>query len=101
MTDRDDPLDEVERLRQLLATRQSGLFKSLDDGERATREMIERKKEQAVKIARVFAGELETSVLTAKEKEVWSESFVAKVSEPGPDEEAFFADMRNKLRSIE
>ena len=97
MTDRDKLMDEVEFLRQLLEKRQSGLFKSLDDGERATREMIERKKGQAVKIARVHAGEFKTSVLNAEEKEVWSGRFLAKMSEPGPDEEAFFAELRKKL----
>lgn len=98
MTDRDELMDEVN-LRQLLEKRQSGLFKSLDDGKRATRDMIERKKEQALKIARVLAGEIETLVLTEKKQQVWSEMFLAKMSEPGPDEEALFAGLRKKSQT--
>lgn len=47
-----------------------------------------------VRLSRVLAGELETTVLTAAEKAVWSERFLAKMSEPGPGEEAFFAELR-------
>ncbi|KPP82296.1 MAG: protein of unknown function DUF3423 [Oceanicaulis sp. HLUCCA04] len=46
------------------------------------------------KLSRVLAGELNTTVLTAEEKAVWSERFLAKMSEAGPDEDAFFANMR-------
>jgi hypothetical protein len=46
------------------------------------------------RLSRVLAGELETTVLTAAEKAVWSERFLAKMSEPGPGEEAFFAELR-------
>ena len=53
-----------------------------------------------VKISRVLAGELETGVLTAEEKAVWSEQFVAKMSEPGPDEDAFFADLRASGKAV-
>ncbi|MEE4013431.1 hypothetical protein V1T76_15270 [Roseibium sp. FZY0029] len=46
------------------------------------------------KISKVLAGEMETSALTAEEKAVWSERFLEEMSEPGPDEEAFFAELR-------
>mgnify|MGYP001553740239 CR=1 FL=1 len=46
------------------------------------------------KIARVLAGEMETTELTTEEKAVWSERFVAKMAKPGPDEEAFFQTLR-------
>lgn len=45
-------------------------------------------------IAAVLAGEHETTSLTALEKAVWSERFLEKISEPGPGEEAFFAELR-------
>ncbi|AQQ04729.1 hypothetical protein B0E33_15090 [Roseibium algicola] len=46
------------------------------------------------KICRVLSGEMETSTLTAEEKAVWSERFLEKISEPGPDEEAYYAELR-------
>jgi hypothetical protein len=46
------------------------------------------------KISLVLAGELETTRLTAEEKAVWSERFLVKVSEPGPAEDAVFAQLR-------
>jgi hypothetical protein len=52
------------------------------------------------KIARVLAGELETTILSAEEKSVWSEQFVAKMSEPGPGEEAFFSELRKSGKAI-
>lgn len=45
-------------------------------------------------IAAVLAGEHETTSLTALEKVVWSERFLEKMSEPGPGEETFFAELR-------
>ena len=47
-----------------------------------------------VRLSRVLAGEFETTVLSPSEKAVWSERFLAKVSEAGPDEDAFFAELR-------
>lgn len=47
-----------------------------------------------VRLSRVLAGEVETTALTPEEKAVWSERFLVKMSEPGPAEEAFFADLR-------
>lgn len=46
------------------------------------------------KLSRVLAGEAETTVLTDEEKAVWSEQFLAKMCEPGPEEDAFFAELR-------
>ncbi|WJS00330.1 TA system antitoxin ParD family protein [Roseibium aggregatum] len=45
-------------------------------------------------ITAVLTGELETTALTALEKVVWSESFLEKMSEPSPGEQAFFAELR-------
>ncbi|TVR09397.1 MAG: hypothetical protein EA385_07300 [Salinarimonadaceae bacterium] len=47
-----------------------------------------------VRLSRVLAGGLETNVLTAEEKAVRAERFLAKMSEPGAGEEAFFAELR-------
>lgn len=52
------------------------------------------------KISRVLAGEFETTTLTAEEKAVWSEGFLKKMSDPGPEEEAFFADLRKSGKAI-
>ncbi|WP_292294799.1 hypothetical protein [Marivita sp.] len=52
------------------------------------------------RISRVLAGELETGVLTAEEKAVWSERFLEKMSEPGPDEEAFFIELRKSGKAV-
>ncbi len=52
------------------------------------------------KISRVLAGEFETTALTAEEKAVWSEGFLKKMSEPGPEEEAFFAVLRKSGKAI-
>ena len=49
------------------------------------------------KISRVLAGELETTVLNEAEKGVWSEQFRQKMAEPGPEEEAFFAELRARM----
>lgn len=49
------------------------------------------------KIERVLAGELETTALNEREKAVWSERFLEKMGQPGPDEEAFFEDLRASL----
>lgn len=51
-------------------------------------------------ISRVLAGELETAVLTDEEKSVWSERFLEKMSEPGPAEEAHFADLRKSCKAV-
>lgn len=53
-----------------------------------------------VKISRVLAGELETGVLTAEEKAVWSEQFLARMSEPVPEEDAFFAELRRSGKAV-
>lgn len=53
-----------------------------------------------VRLSRVLAGELETTVLTTEEKAVWSERFLAKMSQPGAGEEAFFAELRESGRAV-
>lgn len=52
------------------------------------------------KISRALAGEIETTALTAEEKAVWSERFLAKMAEAGPDEEAFFAELRKSGKAV-
>lgn len=48
------------------------------------------------RISAALAGELQTTELTALEKAVWSERFLEKMSEPGPGEEDFFAELLRK-----
>ncbi|WBQ12512.1 ParD-like family protein [Hyphomonadaceae bacterium BL14] len=38
------------------------------------------------KISQALSGELETGRLSADEKAIWSERFLVRMSEPGPDE---------------
>lgn len=52
------------------------------------------------KLSRVLAGELETTVLSSEEKAVWSDRFLAKLSEPGPDEDAFFVALHKSGRAV-
>ncbi len=52
------------------------------------------------KISRVLSGNAETTTLTAEEKAVWSDSFLKKMSEPGPEEEAYFADLRKSGKAV-
>ncbi|MCH8488642.1 MAG: ParD-like family protein [Oceanicaulis sp.] len=47
-----------------------------------------------VKISLALAGELGTDRLTAEEKAIWSERFLVRMSEPGPNEDAFFEELR-------
>ena len=53
-----------------------------------------------VRLSRVLAGEAETTALTPEEKAVWSERFLVKMSEPGPAEDALFADLRASGRAV-
>ena len=46
------------------------------------------------RITAALAGDIETTVLTDEEKDVWLDSFVEKMGQPGPDEAAFFARRR-------
>lgn len=48
------------------------------------------------RISAALAGEIETSELSAEEKDVWLNSFVEAMGEPGPEEAAFF-DRRRRL----
>lgn len=52
------------------------------------------------RLSSVLAGELETTVLTAEEKAVWSEQFLTRMSEPGPAEDAFFAELRQSGNAV-
>ena len=52
------------------------------------------------RLSRVLSGELETTALSAEEKAVWAERFLAKMSEPGPDEDAFFAELRKTGKAV-
>ncbi len=53
------------------------------------------------RITRALAGEIDTSELSAEEKAIWSERFLAKMSEPGPNEEAFFAELRKSGKAAD
>ena len=52
------------------------------------------------RLSRVLAGEVETTVLTAEEKAVWSERFLVNMSEPGPEDETFFAELRESGKAV-
>ncbi|VDC19051.1 TA system antitoxin ParD family protein [Pseudogemmobacter humi] len=52
------------------------------------------------RISRALAGELETTALSAEEKAVWSDRFLAKMSEPRPEEEVFFSEMHNTEKAV-
>lgn len=53
-----------------------------------------------VKLSRVLAGDLETSALSPEEKTVWAERFFAEMAKPGPDEEAFFDQLRKSGKAV-
>ena len=46
------------------------------------------------RITAALAGDIETTGLTDEEKDVWLDSFVEKMAQPDPDENAFFARRR-------
>ena len=102
----EDPAEFVSEARAFLALRLAGPFVSLEEGERRTQEMIARKRrERAVettckidhaKICAVLAGEIQTSELTTAENSVRLDRFTDLVSEPVPDEEAFFVERRRR-----
>lgn len=46
------------------------------------------------RIAATLAGEIGTVELTDEEKDIWIDSFVEKMEQPSPNEEAFFARRR-------
>jgi len=48
------------------------------------------------RIAAVLAGEMQTRELTPEEKSVWLDRFTDLMGEPGPEEEAFFANRRRR-----
>lgn len=51
-------------------------------------------------LEKVIAGELETSALSAEEFEAWKVWLAEKMATPGPEEEAFFAEMRANGRGV-
>ncbi|WP_323040023.1 TA system antitoxin ParD family protein [Gemmobacter sp.] len=53
-----------------------------------------------LKLSRVLAGQLPTTVLTAEEKAVWSERFLVTMSDPGPGEETFFNELRKSGKAV-
>ncbi|ERP97779.1 hypothetical protein Q669_21475 [Labrenzia sp. C1B10] len=53
------------------------------------------------RVSATLAGELQTTDLTALEKAVWSERFLEKMSEPGPGEQDFFAELSKKSNASE
>jgi len=46
------------------------------------------------RITAALAGDIETIELTEQEKDVWLDSFVEKMGQPGSDEEDFFSRRR-------
>ncbi|WP_294443293.1 ParD-like family protein [uncultured Sphingomonas sp.] len=46
------------------------------------------------RISAALAGDIETTELTDEEKDVWLDSFVEKMGQPGADEDTFFARRR-------
>jgi len=46
------------------------------------------------RITAALGGAIETADLTDEEKDVWLDSFVEKMGQPGSDEDAFFARRR-------
>ena len=52
------------------------------------------------KILQAQSGQIETTTLTAAEKAVWSEGFLKKMAEPGPEEESYFADLRKSGKAV-
>lgn len=46
------------------------------------------------RISAALAGDLATTDLSDEEKDVWLDSFVEKMEQPGSDEDAFFAKRR-------
>lgn len=53
------------------------------------------------KVSAVLAGEMQTRNLSDEEKSVWMDRFTDLMGEPGPDEEAFFADRRRRVAELE
>lgn len=46
------------------------------------------------RITAALAGDIETADLSDEEKDVWLDSFVEKMAQPGSEEDAFFARRR-------
>lgn len=52
-------------------------------------------------IAKTLAAEISPSALTAEEHAVWMDLFIEKMDKPGPQEQAFFAERRQRLLGAE
>lgn len=46
------------------------------------------------KIAAALSGQIDTTELTWEEMQIWSREFAVLMDQPGPDEEAFWAQRR-------
>lgn len=46
------------------------------------------------KIAAALAGEIETTALNEEEEKIWTEAFIEKMGEPGPEEDKFFDSLK-------
>lgn len=46
------------------------------------------------RITAALAGQIETTALTSEEKDVWLDSFVEKMGQPGSDEKSYFGERR-------
>lgn len=47
-----------------------------------------------------LAGDMQTTDLTYEEKDVWLDSFVEKMGQAAPDEDAFFARRRQLMPAL-
>lgn len=52
------------------------------------------------KIEQALAAKTDTTTLTAIEKAVWSERFLAALSDPSPDETAYFEELRDSEKAV-
>lgn len=51
-------------------------------------------------IARVLSGELPTTCLTDDEYKIWRGRFTELMGRPGPEEEAYFAELRRRRQRV-
>lgn len=52
------------------------------------------------RITAILAGQGETTALSGEEKEVWLEAFTERLAQPGPKEDAFYAERRQFGRGV-
>ncbi|WP_282026293.1 TA system antitoxin ParD family protein [Limimaricola cinnabarinus] len=89
-----DDLVEIARQEALLQDRSLGA--QVSHWMRIGRAVETSGKLDHAKISAVLAGEMQTRELTPEEKSVWLDRFTDLMGEPGPEEEAFFADRRRR-----